>query len=279
MMIWDLLLDALLDTLKALPFLYLAFLLMEFCEHKAGSRINHWLASSRWWGAPIGALCGLIPQCGFSVAAANLYAGGLISLGTLLAVFLSTSDESLLILLGQSNDFSVIWQLLICKFLIGTIAGLIIDLFFRRQRHGGDMDHFCVSCGCHENHSLPAAALHHTIHTLIPLFLFTFLIGLAMEWIGQDAFASILLKGSPLQPLIAGLVGLIPNCASSVLLTQLYLSGALSFASLLAGLCANSGVALLLLFKSNASHKENFTILGILYSISVLCGILAQFIC
>lgn len=278
MMILDLLLDSLLDTLKALPFLYLAFLLMEFCEHKAGSRINHWLTSSRWWGAPIGAICGLIPQCGFSVAAANLYAGGLISLGTLLSVFLSTSDEALLILLGQSNDFSVIWQLLLCKFVIGTTAGLLIDLFSGKQRQQRDMEHFCASCGCHGDHSLPMAALHHTIHTLIPLFLFTFLIGLVMEWIGQDAFASILFKGSPLQPLIAGLIGLIPNCASSVLLTQLYLTEVLSFASLLAGLCANSGVALLLLFKSNVSHKENFTILGMLYGISALCGIFLQFI-
>ena len=135
MMIWDLLLDALLDTLKALPFLYLAFLLMEFCEHKAGSRINHWLASSRWWGAPIGALCGLIPQCGFSVIAAMLFVQRNITLGTLVAVMIATSDEAIPILLSNPDLYSTLGFVLVGKFVTGIVVGYLVDFLLRNQQH------------------------------------------------------------------------------------------------------------------------------------------------
>ncbi len=277
-MILDLAIDALLDTLKTLPFLFIAFIFMEFCEHKAANRINRWLSSSKFLGAPLGAVFGLIPQCGFSAAAANLYAGGLISLGTLLSVLLSTSDEALLILLSRGDQLNTVWRLLLCKFLIGCIYGLIIDFFYATKKSTKDMHTFCASCGCHGERSLLSAALYHTFITVLPLFIFTFFIGLIMELIGTEVFSSLILNGSVFQPFLSSLIGLIPNCASSVLLTQLFLSGGLSFASLLAGLCSNSGVALLLLFKSNPSQKENFSILLILYGISVTVGFILQFI-
>lgn len=275
-MIPDTLLDALLDTLKAVPFLYLAFLLMEFCEHRQQSRLAKWLAASRFWGPVVGALVGLLPQCGFSIAAANLYAGGLLTLGTLLSVLLATSDEALLLLLGAPGHLAAAGQLIACKLVISIGFGLLVDLILQKHRNTSDMDELCAECGCHEGGSLWMAALRHTVKTALFLLLFSALLEVGMTLIGQDRFAGWMLAGSSLQPCLSTLLGLIPSCASSILLSELYLAGTLSFPALLAGLCANSGSALLVLLRANPSRRENALVAGLLIGASLLAGFVVQ---
>lgn len=271
----DIALDAILDSLKTLPFLFAAFLLMEFCEHKAGSKINKLLTEPNL-GVIFGSVLGIVPQCGFSAMAANLFAGGLISIGTLVAVFLSTSDEGLLILLG-AGDYKTVIKLIICKLIVAIAAGYLLNLIFRTTEHK-EVHDLCRSCGCSENSGILKPAIKHTIKIFGFLLIFTFIIGSVVELIGEDNFARVMLSGSIFQPFAAGILGLIPNCASSVILTRLYVSGALSFGSLFAGLSVNSGVALILLFRINRPQKQNFVIIGITYGIAVISGFLLQFI-
>lgn len=272
----DIALDALLDTLKTLPFLFAAFLLMEFCEHHAQGKINNMLSARNGADVLFGALLGLVPQCGFSAMAANLFAGGLISIGTLVAVFLSTSDEALLILIS-AGEWLTITKLIAVKLIVALAAGYIVTLLFKTRRHK-DVHDLCRSCGCSDDSGIFKPALRHTAKIFCILLVFTFVLGLAVELIGQDRFETIMLSGSIFQPFAASLLGLIPNCASSVILTKLYLSGALSFGSLLAGLSVNSGVALIILFKQNRPVKENFLIVALTYGIAVGAGFVTQFI-
>ena len=217
----------------------------------------------------IGSATGIIPQCGFSVAAANLYSGGLISLGTLLAVFLSTSDEAVLILLGHPGSAGTIFPLLLAKAMLGIAAGYILDFFSRNpkeEKHIGDL---CKSCGCSNTSGVWRPALWHTLRLAVYLLGFTFVLNLVLEFLGVEQLARILGRDTLLQPFLAALLGLIPNCASSVLVTELYLAG-----SAVAGLSAGAGVGLAVLFRSNRPMKENFKILLLLYGIAAGFGIL-----
>ena len=249
----DVLLDAVLDSLKTLPFLFGAFLLMETAEKHYGKHMDSILKKSKWGGPLAGSILGCIPQCGFSVIASNLYAGGLITLGTLLSVYLSTSDEAIILLLTDSSRGSDILKLMVTKVIIGIIAGYLVDLIFFKQRQGRNMDQICSDCHCEEETSILKPALHHTVH------LFAWLLG-----------------DTVFQPVLAALIGLIPNCAASVILTQLYLSGSISFASVVAGLCTGAGAGLLVLFKMNKDRKENLKVLGLLYVIAVIAGIVLE---
>ena len=249
----DVLLDAVLDSLKTLPFLFGAFLLMEAAEKHYGKHMDTILKKSKWGGPLAGSILGCIPQCGFSVIASNLYAGGLITLGTLLSVYLSTSDEAIILLLADSSRGNDILKLMVTKVIIGIIAGYLVDLIFFKQRQGRNMDQICSDCHCEEETSILKPALHHTVHLFVWL-------------LGDTVF----------QPVLAALIGLIPNCAASVILTQLYLSGAISFASVVAGLCTGAGAGLLVLFKMNKDRKENLKVLGLLYVIAVIAGIVLE---
>lgn len=276
----DLFLDALWDSLRMLPFLLGAYLLMEWLEHRSGERMEAALAKARRLGPVTGALLGCIPQCGFSVAAANLYAGRVITLGTLLAVLLSTSDEAVPLLLSAPEGAGVLLPLLGLKVLVGAAAGWAIDRaepVLRRHhppKEEGIHD-LCHHCGCEEGSILPAA-LRHTGSS----FLFLLLVNLALGWgvalLGEERLASLLLSESLLQPAAAACLGLIPNCAASVLLTRLYLAGAVSFGSLAAGLCAAAGVGLPVLFRTNPRPRENLTALGLLWGIAVVTGVVLQ---
>ncbi len=266
---------ALLDSLKVLPFLFLAFLLMEFCEHRGNNKITNLLFKAKRFGAIPGALLGLIPQCGFSVTAANLYAGGVISVGTLIAVFLSTSDEAFLILLG-SGGYRAVLMLIACKLIIAVTSGLLIDNLMKKRARRKDIHDLCKTCGCSDSAGVLMPALKHTAKVFVFVLICNLLIEGAVELIGNEAFLKIMLSGSFFQPFMASLIGLIPNCASSVMLTELYVSGALSFGALLSGLCVNSGVAIIVLFKQNRPQKDNLKILGLTYCISVSAGIIMQ---
>ncbi len=271
----DILLDALLDTLKTLPFLFGAYLLIEFLEHRAGEKLTGALQRLGPFGPAGGALLGLVPQCGFSVAAANFYAGRLITPGTLIAVFLATSDEALPILISQPGALPDLLMLLGIKLVSGTVFGIATDFVWKRLPHK-DQHPFadlCKDCGC-EEHGVLRSALIHTGKITLFLLGINLLLGGAIHFVGEERISQLLLSGSVLQTFLAALIGFLPNCASSVILTELYLSGALSFGAAVAGLCTGAGVGLAVLFKYNRRPKENLLLTGILYVCAVITGLL-----
>ena len=267
---------ALLDTVRMVPFLLAAFLILEAVEHYSNQYMNRVLGKVGKAGPVVGALFGCVPQCGFSVAAANLYSGGVITLGTLLAVFFSTSDEAVLILLGHPGSGRVIGQLLLGKVLIGILFGYLTDLVLRKKKEEKHIEELCRSCGCSDHGGIVKPALRHTIRLTVYILVFTFVLTLLLEWIGTEALTAVLGKDAWFQPLVTAFLGLIPNCASSILITELYLAGGLSFASAMAGLCAGAGVGMAVLFRANHPMKENFAILGLLYGISAATGLLLE---
>lgn len=272
---FDVLVDTVLDSVRMLPFLFAAFLLIEALEHYSTAFVNNTLTKLKKAGPVVGALFGCVPQCGFSVMTSNLYSSGVVSLGTLLAVFLSTSDEAVLILLGHPESAGAVWRLLLTKLVIAVIAGYAVDFFLAKQisgaKHIGDL---CDHCGCHDHHGILRPALNHTLKLFGYIFIFSGVLNLLIELAGLDAVSTFLLSGSILQPFLTAVIGFIPNCAASVLLTELYLSGALSFASVIAGLCTNAGMGLIVLFKVNKNLRENLSIVGLLYAVSVIAGLI-----
>ena len=276
----DILLDALLDTLKTLPFLFGTYLLLEFLEHRAGGKLASALSRLGPFGPVGGAALGLVPQCGFSVAAANFYAGRLITPGTLLAVFLATSDEALPLLVAQPGALPDLLLLLGVKLLSGAAFGILADLLWKRLSRAQPEPPFqglCRDCGC-EHHGILRAALVHTGKITLFLFAINLVLGAAIHLTGEQALSQALLSGSVFQPLVAALIGFIPNCAASVLLTELYLSGSLSFGAAVAGLCTGAGVGLAVLWRANPHPRENLLLMGLLYLSAVatglVCGIL-----
>ena len=266
------------DTLKILPFLFVAFLVIEFLEHKAQDKVKHLFTRAGALGPFIGTLLGCIPQCGFSVMSANLYSSGIIALGTLIAVFLSTSDEAVILLATAENGSYEILKLLITKIVIALIFGYVIYLI-ERKSHKGHHHHshdLCEHdhCGCEENGGVLRPALIHTVKVFGFLLLFTIIIDLFVSLIGTERLSHLLLSDSVFQPFLSALIGFIPNCASSVLLTHLYIEGTLSFGALIAGLCTNAGAGMLILFRDKARIKENIKIVGIMYICAVIPGII-----
>lgn len=270
------------DSLKMFPFLLLAFLIVESLEHHSSAWMQKVVTKGDAVAPVLGALLGCIPQCGFSVVAANLYSGGVVSLGTLLAVFLSTSDEAILIMMGHPGSGGDILRLIGCKVIIGVLAGYAADilLHFRRNRVRRTPHDLCdgVHCGCDEHHGILRPALNHAVRLTGYLLLFNLVLGLAIEIIGEDALAKILLNGHFLQPLLTAAIGLIPNCVSSVLITELYLSAGIGFGSAVAGLCSGAGVGLAVLFRVHKDRKKSLQIMGILYLIAAASGLVLQFI-
>ena len=271
----EIILDTILDCLKILPFLFIAFLIIEFFEHKLSHKTEDTIKKAGKIGPLFGSLLGALPQCGFSVLATNLYITRIISLGTLIAIYLSTSDEMLPILIAEKAPIDSILFLVVLKILIGMICGFIIDLIIRKEE---PKEHFeiCEHDHCDCEHGIVMSAIKHTLKILIFIFIITFILNVAFHYIGEDNIKHIFDKTNFFTPFIAALIGLIPNCGSSIILTELYITNILPLSSALAGLLANSGVALLVLFKSNKNIKENLKIVGILYSISVITGLLLK---
>ena len=231
-------------------------------------------------GPVVGAAAGCVPQCGFSVMAANLYAGGVISVGTLISVFIATSDEAVLIILGNPEYIGKVGVLLLTKVVIAVIAGYVTDLLFGRwisETEKKDCGDLCRTCGCHdEKAGILLPAWRHTFRIFIYLFLFNGALNLCIEFLGIEQLSVFLLGNTIFQPVIAAVIGLIPNCAASVILTQLYLNGAISFASVISGLSTGAGVGLIVLFKMNKNKKENAKIVGVLISVAVIAGIILE---
>jgi hypothetical protein len=271
----DIVLDALLDTLKTLPFLFGAYLLIEFLEHRASEKLTGALQKLGPFGPLGGALLGLVPQCGFSVAAANFFAGRLITPGTLIAVFLATSDEALPILISQPGALPDLLVLLGVKLVSGAVFGLLTDLVWKHLPHGPEhpFTDLCKDCGC-EDHGIFRSALVHTVKIALFLLIINLVLGGAIHLVGEERISQVLLSGSVLQTFVAALIGFLPNCASSVILTELYLSGSLSFGAAVAGLCTGAGLGIAVLFKYNRHLKENLLLTGILYLSAVITGLL-----
>lgn len=275
----DIILDTLIDSLKLLPFLFIAFLIIELIEHKLNKQTKKIVSKSGHVGPFIGSLLGLFPQCGFSVMATNLYVTRIISLGTLISIYLATSDEMLPIMLSQKVELVEIIKLLGIKFIAGMIWGFIIDLILRKNNKESINYEICDddNCHCHEEGIIKSTIIH-TIKTLLFIMLVSFLLNILLEFIGEDNLSKVFLKDSLFGPFIASIIGLIPNCGASIVITELYLNGAISLGSAMAGLLTGSGVALLVLFKENKNIKENITILGLLYGIGVISGIVIEII-
>lgn len=270
--------DTLLDCGKLIPFLFLTYLAMEWLEHKAGQKTWEFIKRSGRLGPVPGALLGAVPQCGFSAAASNLYAGRVITMGTLLAIYLSTSDEMLPVLISESADPVLILRILALKVAIGMTVGLLVDFLCRGRQTGkeeGSIHEMCERdhCHCGEKKGIWRSALRHTLQITAFLLAITFALNLAIYFVGEEALAGLILNRPAAGSLLAGLVGLIPNCASSVVITQLYLQGAMSFGAMMSGLLVGAGVGLLVLLRSNTDRKEDLKIIGILYAIGVLSGI------
>lgn len=334
-MILDALLDAVLDTAKLIPFLFITYMGMEYLEHKAEKHTTGMLEKAGHFGPLIGAAVGILPQCGFSAAASSLFAGGVISVGTLIAVFLSTSDEMLPIFISEGVHPATMLRILATKAILGLISGFLLDVFMRHGRHTKapekHIHDLCVHehCDCneeeeeelhteaahtheanaddhahrhvaeehhsHEHASVHAhaghhhhhqkgfmgiamPALHHTVQITGFIFFITLIITLLVEGIGAEAIGHFL-SGKPIVGVfLAGVVGLIPNCAASVSITQLYLMGILNAGQMMAGLLVGAGVGLLVLFRTNDHPNENLRIMIMLYGLGVFWGLVIEYL-
>ena len=267
-----------LDTLKLVPFLFLTYLLMEFIEHKTSSKVKNAIHKSGKAGPLIGGLLGAVPQCGFSASAAGLYAGRVISLGTLIAIFLSTSDEMLPILISEKADVKLILQILGIKVAIGMVAGFIIDFVMKFRKKQAEEEwkihDMCEHGHCNCEKSIWKSALKHTLQIVFFILIVNVVLNGVIEFVSEESLGNLFFTKPVIGELVAGLVGLIPNCASSVVITQLFLEGVISFGSMMSGLLVGSGVGVLVLFRVNESLKDNLKILALLYAIGVGSGIL-----
>lgn len=271
------------DSVKLLPFLFIAYLIMEYIEHKTSQKTKKVIEKSGKFGPLFGGILGIFPQCGFSAIAANLYAGRIITLGTLIAIFLSTSDEMLPILISEAAPIDVILKILGIKLAIGIVVGFVIDIVMKLVSKNNNSDEkqkivdICEHEHCHcEEGSILKSSLKHTISIFLYILIFTFILNIAIHIIGEDNLASIILNRPVLGPIIAGAIGLIPNCASSVILTQLYLENIINVSTMISGLLVGAGVGILILFKVNKPIKENIKITVLLYAIGVIAGIMLQ---
>ena len=270
------------DSIKLIPFLFLTYLLMEYIEHKTKEKTKETIKKSGKFGPFFGALLGIVPQCGFSVSATNLYAARVITLGTLIAVYLSTSDEMLPIFLSEGVAIDSIIKILAIKLIIGMIAGFLID-FAIRLKHKEKEDKekiidLCEKEHCHCEHGIFQSAVKHTVNIFVFIVIITFIINLAIHFIGEETIAGFMLNRPILGPIISGIIGLIPNCASSVIITQMYLEDIISVGTMIAGLLVSAGVGLAVLFRINKGIKENIKITVLLYVIGVLSGIILEVI-
>ena len=278
----DILIESLYETLVLFPYLYLTYLALEFLEHKTSDRTLAYIRKSGHYGPIAGALLGLIPQCGFSVAAANLYATGIITLGTLMAIFLSTSDEMLPILISGGAGTALITQILWIQVVYAVTSGILLDTFlpqkFIRHKREPEIEEFCQreNCKCTHRDNLWRSAYKHTEKISIFIFIFSLIINAAFVFGGRETIHELLTGMPLLSKFIAAGVGLIPSCYPSVLLTQLYLDDAITLGTMLAGTLSNAGLGYLVLYRVNRNKQESQRILALLYGLGVGFGILSE---
>lgn len=303
--LFNIFLEALTDSAKMIPLLLIIYVGIELVEYKYANKIREAVQKAGAAGPAVGALTGSFPQCGISVVASALYTQRLATIGTLLAVYLSTSDEAIPVILSQPESTKIIVPLIITKIIIALIGGYAVDFAFRKSNketlahikayaEGSDSKHhnhekILEEKACCGHSASPSSVefnpreiiLHPIIHTVkvfIFIFIVSFAINFAIVQMGEEAFAKLFLGDSIFQPFLVALFGLIPNCASSVAITTLYLKGAITYGSVIAGLCTSGGLGLLVLFKEEKDKKHVLRILLLLFGISVSAGYIIQYL-
>ena len=274
----DYLLDGLIDTLKILPYLFVTFLVLEYIEHKLNKKNQELLSKNKKVGPVVGGLLGALPQCGFSSMASNLFSARVITIGTLVAVFLSTSDEMLPIMISEKVDILILLRIIAFKAVVGIIVGFIVDLVYRKQESKKlEIEELCdhEHCSC-EHDGILLSSLKHTLKIGLFILIANLVINIIIFKVGEDNLSSILLHKNIFTYFLSSLVGLIPNCAGSVIITELYLSKLISVGTMLSGLLTGSGLGILLLFRSNKNMKENLIVLSIIYFDGVLIGMIVD---
>ena len=278
----DIIIEALLDALKIVPFLFVTFFILEFLEHKLNKKTEKVLLKYKKFGPVVGGLLGAIPQCGFGAMASSLFSSKIITIGTVVAIFLSTSDEMLPIMLGKEADLGLIFGILGFKVLVGIVVGIIVDLIFRGKGYVKEHIHIndmCEDENCHcEDEGVIKSSLIHTLKITGFILVANLVINLIVFFVGEEQLAKILLNDSLITYFIASLIGLIPNCVSSVVITELYLSNLITLGTMFAGLLTGSGLGILLLFKQNKNLKENISVLSIIYFVGVVVGIIVDLV-
>ena len=288
-MIIDVVLDAVIDSLKILPFLFLTYLVMEYLEHKTSEFTSSIVEKTEYLGPLWGGLIGIFPQCGFSAAASNFYAGRVITLGTLIAIYLSTSDEMVPLFISEHVPVGLLVKILAIKAVIGILIGFVIDFVvhaYHKAKNRSANDPVRIEALCEKEHchcddeentgvlGIIKSALVHTLHIFLFVLVFTLILGFIIELIGEDKLA-VLLKTSPVvSHILAGLIGLIPNCAASVIITELYLDQMITLGTMMSGLLVGAGIGLLVLFRVNDNKKENINIALLLFVFGTVAGLL-----
>ena len=277
----DVLLDALIDTLKLLPYLFITFILLELLEHKLDKKNEELLSRNKKYGVLFGSLLGALPQCGFSTMASSLFSSKVITMGTLVAIFLSSSDEMLPIMISNKVSWDIILKIIGFKVLVGLLVGLIVDLFYnaKTKKVHNEIHDLCEHdhCDCEEG-GIFLSSLKHTLKIGLFVLVVNLLMGVIIFEIGEDKLSNLLLNKNIITYFISGLIGLIPNCASSVIITELYVSNIITTGTMITGLLTVSGLGALMLFKNNKNIKENLVILSITYFVGVVVGILVDFV-
>ena len=277
----DCLMDGLIDTLKLLPYLFITFLLLELLEHKLSKKNEKVLSKNKKYGPILGGLLGAVPQCGFSAMASSLFSSRVITIGTLVAIYLSTSDEMLPIMLSEHVDIKELLLIVGFKVLVGILVGLIVDIILKKKEEKMDkhIHHMCEEEHCHcDSEGIFISSIKHTIKIGLFILIANLAINLIIYKIGEDNLSDLLLKKNIITYFLSSLIGLIPNCAASVIITEVYLSDLITLGTLISGLLTGCGLGLLLLFKTNKNLKENLTILSIIYFVGVLVGILVDLV-
>lgn len=268
------------DNIKLLPFLFLTYLLMEALEHTTGGKVQSRIKNAGKVGPLWGGLLGILPQCGISAAASSLYAGRVITVGTLLAVFLSTSDEMLPIFISAAVPASTVIKILATKAVIAILSGFIAEFvyvsLFKKKEKDMDIHVVCEEEHCSCEDGVLKSAIRHTIKIFFYILIITFILTLIIEVIGEDKLAVVFQNIPVIGEMIAALVGLIPNCASSVVITELYLSGVIGAGAMMSGLLVNAGVGLLVLYRLNRNWKQNAGIVAALYGFGVFWGVVIE---
>ena len=274
----DCILDGVIDTLKLLPYLFITFLILEFIEHKLSKKNEKVLKKNKKLGPIFGGLLGGLPQCGFSSMASELFSSRVITMGTLIAVFLSTSDEMLPIMISEKVNPLLILKIVGFKVIVGIVIGFIIDLIYRKKlEEKQDIHHMCEDEHCHCDHeNIFISSIKHTLKIGLFILIANLLIGLIIYYIGEDKLSNLLLHKNIFGYFLSCFVGLIPNCAGSVIITELYLSKLISVGTMISGLLTGSGLGILLLFRTNKNMKENLSILSIIYFVGVIVGIIVD---
>ena len=275
----DVIQDGVLDTLKILPYLLITFIVLELIEHKLSHKNKEVLSKNKKYGPFIGSILGALPQCGFSTMASELFSSRVITIGTLVAVYLSTSDEMLPIMISEKTNIWILVKIVLFKVIIGMIVGVIVDLLLKRKEEHEHIHDLCEEdhCAC-EKDGVIISSIKHTLKIGLFILIANLLINILIFKVGEESISKVLLNKNIFTYFLASLIGLIPNCASSVIMTELYLSKLITLGALLSGLLTGSGIGLLLLFRTNKNLKENLLILSIIYFTGVIIGFIVDLI-